>query len=196
MRKIIFESAISLDGFIEGPDGELDWLQRGDDSVDITALISSFDTIFYGRKTYDRLGAPKWKDEKMSSGEERFFQAVQAMRKYVFTRTVKHVEGNAMVIAKNLESEVKRIREEEGKNIWLCGGADILKTFARLDLVDEYFLSVHPILLTAGKPLFEDIRIPLNLKLVNKQKLTSGVLILRYIPENRLKTICYDNRGI
>src|SRR5687768_18387650 len=111
MRKIIFESAISLDGFIEGPDGELDWLQRGDDSVDIAALISSFDTIFYGRKTYDRLGVPKWKEEKMSTGEEQFFLAVQAMRKYVFTRTMKHVEGNAMVIAENLESEVKRIRE-------------------------------------------------------------------------------------
>jgi dihydrofolate reductase len=131
MRKVIFESSISLDGFIEGPGGELDWLQQGQDAVDISAFLSSFDTIFYGRKTYDKIGVPKRKDARMGSKEERFFLAVEGMRKYVFTRTMKHVEGNAMVIGDNLEVEVKRIREEEGKNIWLCGGADILRTFAR-----------------------------------------------------------------
>jgi len=196
MRKVIFESSISLDGFIEGPGGELDWLQQGQDAVDISAFLSSFDTIFYGRKTYDKIGVPKRKDARMGSKEERFLLAVEGMRKYVFTRTMKHVEGNAMVIGDNLEVEVKRIREEEGKNIWLCGGADILRTFARFDLVDEYFLSVHPIILAAGKPLFEGLRIPSNLKLVNRQKLKSGVLILQYIPESRLNTICYDSRGI
>lgn len=196
MRKVIFESSISLDGFIEGPNGELDWLRQWDEPGGVTSLLSSFDTIFYGRKTYDKMGVPKLGENKISQNEEQFLWAVQGMRKYVFSRTLKHVDGNAMVIHENLEPEVKRIREEEGKNIWLCGGADILKTFARLDLVDEYLLSVHPVRLAGGKPLFEGRKIPLDLKLLDKHKLRSGVVILRYLPESRTNTTCYDGGSI
>ena len=196
MRKVIFESSVSLDGFIEGPNGELDWLLCADEPADIKSFLSSFDTIFYGRKTYDKMGIPKPGNEVFSGIGEQFLSAVQGMRKYVFSRTRKHVEGNAMVINENLEPEVRRIREEDGKDIWLCGGADILKTFTRLDLVDEYFLSVHPVILADGKPLFEGIRIPLNLNLVQEHKLRSGVVILRYVPVSRIKTISYGSRSI
>lgn len=196
MRKIIFESSVSLDGFIEGPNGELDWLLCADEPADIKSFLSSFDTIFYGRKTYDRMAVPNPEDEASSAVRKQFLSAVQAMRKYVFSRTRKHVEGNAMVIHQNLESEVRRIREEYGKDIWLCGGADILKTFARLDLVDEYFLSVHPVILVGGKPLFEEMKVPLNLNLVEEYKLRSGVVILRYIPASRINTISYGSRSI
>ena len=91
-----------------------------------------------------------------------------------------------MVVGDNLESEVQRIRAEEGKNIWFCGGADILKTFIRLDLVDEYVLSVHPIILMAGKPLFPEKKVPENLTLTAKHEMPSGVMILRYKPKSRL----------
>lgn len=196
MRKVIFESSVSLDGFIEGPNGELDWLLCADEPADMNSFFSSFDTIFYGRKTYDKMAIPHSDNEASSAVTKQFLSAVQAMRKYVFSRTRKHVEGNAMVIHQNLESEVRRIREEYGKDIWLCGGADILKTFARLDLVDEYFLSVHPVILAGGKPLFEGMKVPLNLKLVEKRKLGSGIVILRYLPASRINTITYGSRSI
>jgi dihydrofolate reductase len=196
MRKVIFESSVSLDGFIEGPDGELDWLLCGNEPPDIKSFLSSFDTIFYGRKTYEKIGMPNAGDEIGSGIREQFLSALQAMRKYVFSRTRRHVQGNAMVVSENLELEVRRITEEDGKNIWLCGGADILKTFARLDLVDEYFLSVHPVVLAGGKPLFEGTKVPLNLNLVEEHKLRSGVVILRYIPASRINTISYGSRSI
>lgn len=186
MRKIVFESSVSLDGFIEGPNGELDWLVHDNKPTDLLRLLSMFDTIFYGRKTYEALTRTRVYEGSRPELERPVHDALYGMRKYVFSRTEKHVEGNAMVIGDNLESEVRRIRAEEGKNIWFCGGADILRTFAKLDLVDEYVLSVYPIALSAGKPLFPERRIPPDLQLIQKHRTPSGVVILQYKPLSKL----------
>ncbi len=187
MRKVIFESAISVDGFIEGPDGEMDWLAFGQERFNPTEFLSRFDTIFYGRKAYERFGVPRSTDEFVSEAQREFYFTINQMRKYVFSRKEKHLPGNGMVVSENLETEVKRIREEEGKNIWFCGGPDILKTFADLDLVDEYVFTVHPVALRSGKPLFDGIKRPMNLKLLDKRNLKSGVIGLRYQPESRIE---------
>ena len=196
MRKIVFESAMSIDGFIEGPDGDMDWLFPAAQTCDPVAFLSGFDTIFYGRKAYEKFGCPRLVSDELSDGEREFFYAIAAMRKYVFSRTAKHVAGNGMVISKDLEREVRRIRDEAGKNIWFFGGPEILRSFAELDLVDEYILTVHPVLLRSGKPLFPGGEKPLNLKLVRKEKLESGVVILHYRPESRVKMRTYDRRSI
>lgn len=186
MRKIVFESSVSLDGFIEGPNGELDWLVFDYKPANVSKFLSVYDTIFYGRKTYETLTAKSTMERVKMHIEWPVHDALYGMRKYVFSRTEKHVEGNAMVVGDNLEAEVQRIREEQGKHIWFCGGADILKTFMKLDLVDEYVLSIHPIVLMAGKPLFPERQIPVDLKLVAKCRMPSGVVILHYKPENRV----------
>jgi dihydrofolate reductase len=196
MRSVIFESSVSLDGFIEGPNGELDWLVYDDSEIfDVQAFLASFDTIFFGRKTYDRMGFPELVDRDLTEAEKEFYYLLHGMRKYVFSRTEKHVRGNGMVVSENIAEEVRRIRDEEGKNIWFFGGADILKTFAELDLIDEYVLTVHPVLLSSGKPLFAGNRKPLNLRLVAKRDLKSGVVILHYKPETRLNGSLYGSRS-
>jgi dihydrofolate reductase len=187
MRKVIFESAISIDGFIEGPDGCMDWLVDGDYDHDPIGFLDSFDTIFYGRKAYEKFGVTPFLSSDIPPVEREFYYSIRAMRKYVFSRTSKHVAGNGMVISEDLEAEVRRIREEDGKDIWFCGGADILRTFTELDLVDEYILTVHPVLLKSGKPLFAGSKKPHSLKLIHKRKLESGVVVLHYQPENRSK---------
>jgi dihydrofolate reductase len=187
MRKVIFESAVSIDGFIEGPNGEMDWLVFEGNCCDASAFLSGFDTIFYGRKAYEKFGVLPEITADLPQAEREFYYSLSIMRKYVFSRTEKHVAGNGMVVSENLEAEVARIREEEGKNIWFCGGADILRTFADLDLIDEYVLTIHPVVLSSGKPLFAGIKKPLNLKLINKHNLKSGVVKLRYRPESRFK---------
>lgn len=184
MRKVIFESSVSVDGFIEGPDGAVDWWKFDKEVFSSAGFISRFDTVFFGRRAYERFGVPR-QTGQLPAAQREFHEAVSHMRKYVFSRVYKHVAGNGMVVSENLEDEVKRISEEEGKSIWLCGGADILKTFAGLDLIDEYMLTVHPVLLRAGKPLFEGAK-PLNLQLVSKHVLRSGVVKLRYRPRRRL----------
>jgi dihydrofolate reductase len=187
MRKVIFESAVSIDGFIEGPNGELDWMVCEEGDGDARPFLSAFDTIFYGRKAYEKFGIAPSCTPELAEAEREFYYAIATMRKYVFSRRKKHVAGNGMVVSENLEAEVIRIRDEEGKNIWLCGGADIFKTFVDLDLIDEYILTVHPVVLNRGKSLFGGIKKPLNLKLVRKYNLRSGVVILHYRPESRRK---------
>lgn len=195
MRKVILESAISMDGFIEGPNGELDWLICDEEICNAAEFLARFDTVFYGRKAYEKLGIRPLEDGSLSEGAMQFLEDVNGMRKYVFSRVKKHVAGNGMVIFENLEQEVRRISEEEGKNIWFFGGADILKTFAELDLIDEYVLSVHPVLLRSGKALFSDTRNQLNLRLMEKRKLRSGVIKLYYRPESRIKQFAHDGRS-
>jgi dihydrofolate reductase len=187
MRKIILELSVSRDGFIEGPNGELDWLMFDEGLSNQGSLMSDFDTMFYGRKAYEKLGVLPFIDDGFSETEREFHYALYGMRKYVFSRSRKHVAGNGMVVSDNLEAEVRRIREEDGKKIWFCGGADIMNTFASLDLIDEYLITVHPVTLHAGKPLFERRIWPLNLSLVDKHNLKSGLVILHYLPESRLK---------
>lgn len=189
MRRVIFESSVSIDGFIEGPNGELDWFVGDNDCrSDVEAFFSAFDTIFYGRKAYERMTLPATLDPVLSEADRKFYYQLHGIRKYVFSRTQKHVSGNGMVVSENLEAEVMRIRNENGKDIWFCGGADILRTFAELDLVDEYVITVHPVLLARGTPLFAGNKKPGNLKLISKRDLKSGIVILHYKPENRIKT--------
>ncbi len=187
MRSVIFESSVSLDGFIEGPNGELDWLV--DEAGGPSQFLSAFDTIFYGRRAYERLGLPTVVSGAMPQDEKEWYYALHGMRKYVFSRTEKHVEGNGMIISENIEEEVRRIRQEDGKNIWFCGGPDILRTFIDLDLVDEYILSVHPVLLNEGKRLFTGKEKALSLQLTQRKRLESGVVVLHYKPESRVKNI-------
>ena len=163
----------------------MDWLVLERERFDPAAFLSRFDTVFCGRKAYERLAA-RATDEFLPDAQREFHFTISQMRKYVFSRKEKHLPGNGMVVSENLESEVKRIRDELGKDIWFCGGADILSTFAELDLVDEYVLVVHPVMLRSGKSLFAGTRRPLNLKLLEQRNLASGVVSFRYLPESRI----------
>lgn len=190
MRSVIFESSVSMDGFIEGPNGELDWLVvDGEETPGVSQFLSAFDTIFFGRKAYEKVGLPNRINGGVLPDEREWYYAIHGMRKYVFSRTEKHVSGNGMVISENVEEEVKRIRQEHGKNIWFCGGPDILRTFVDLDLVDEYILSVHPVFLKTGKRLFTGNEKALGLRLIDRKELRSGVVVLHYKPESRLKNV-------
>lgn len=197
MRKIIFEIAVSIDGFIEGPNGEMDWL-RCDEEVNYTSeMIERFDTIFYGRVTYERFGIERPVDEYLPERERDFNRTVNAMRKYVFSRKLKHMPGNGMMVNGNMLSEIRRLKDEEdGKDIWFCGGADLLTSFLDHDLIDEYVLAVQPVVLGSGKPLFKSLKKRLNLQLIRTENLPSGVVLLNYKPESRTNKNITHGRSI
>lgn len=186
-----------MDGFIEGPAGELDWIIPPQQYEERNAenFLSCFDTILFGRKTYERMCVIKPAGNGLSAAEKEFLYMMHGIRKYVFSRTAKHVAGNAMVISGNIREEVLRIREEKGKDIWFFGGTDLLKTFMALDLIDDYLISVQPVLLKSGKPLFPGNKRPLNLKLVTRRNLKSGVIIFHYQTESRLNIHNYEGRS-
>ena len=186
MRKVILALSVSRDGFIEGPNGELDWLDFNAQTFDARDFLSTFDTLFYGRKAYEKIGVPPSVYHGFPEGERWFHYAFCGIRKYVFSRTRKHVAGNGMVVSGNLEAEVGRIRDEDGKNIWFAGGVGIMRSFAERDLIDQYIITVRPVMLHSGKALFEGGTWPANLTLIQKNILKSGAVILKYLPESRL----------
>jgi len=177
-RKIILDLAITLDGFIEGPNGEVDWCIM-DPDMGFRDFLNDIDTILYGRKSYDLWGQ-YFPGNEISDTEKEIWALVHGKKKYVFSRTLTKVDGPAKLISSNIAAEINKLKSEPGKDIWLYGGASLITTFINLGLVDEYRLSVHPVILGAGKPLFTDIKQKVGLNLTDVRRFSSGVVQLCY----------------
>ena len=169
MRKIILGLAVSLDGYIEGPNGEYDWCFT-DQDYGMSEFFKRIDSLFIGRKTYElvlRMG-----DESMPGFPK--------LTEYIFSTTLKEVKPGAILINGDIEAEVKRIKNEPGKDIWLFGGAELTSCILNLGLIDEMWLAVHPIILGAGKPLFRNIKSRIPLKLIDSKTYSTGLTSLTY----------------
>ncbi|KEQ26287.1 dihydrofolate reductase family protein [Paenibacillus tyrfis] len=177
-RRIILDLAVTLDGFIEGKNGEVDWCIM-DSELGFNNFLNQIDAIFYGRKSYDLWGQFTPEIEPTDS-EKEFWELIHSKEKYVFSRTQKGTDTKAVFINDRILEEVNKIKNKPGKDIWLYGGASLITTFINLGLVDEFRLSVHPVVLGEGKPLFVDIKQRLNLKMVNTRTFSSGVVQLIY----------------
>ncbi len=171
MRKIVLGLAVSLDGFIEGPQGEYDWCFT-DQDYGLSDFFKSIDTIFMGRKSYEL--AQQTADSNPWKG----------MKTYVFSNTLKPIDDKDVeLISGNISKRVNELRAQPGKNIWLFGGAELLTSFVNNNWVDEYWLSVHPIVLGAGKPLFQNITARKKLVLIESKIYETGLVSLRYRPD-------------
>ena len=180
MRKIILNLATTLDGFIEGPNGELDWCILEED-MQFNKFLESIDTIFYGRVSYDQWGNYQ-PEASASEMEKQIALAIQSKRKFVFSGQSR-VDDKATFISTDVVAQVEKIRNQPGKDIWLYGGAKLITTFIENRLVNEYMISVHPTVLGAGKPLF-DISVRLDLVLAETKVFKSGVVQLIYTCKN------------
>lgn len=177
MKKVILDLAVTLDGFIEGPNGEIDWCVM-DDDMHFETFIESVDTIFYGRISYDAWGNFQV-NANASIAEQAIWQGVHTKKKIVFSSKTRHDE-KATFISSNIADRVNEIKKQGGKDIWLYGGANLITTFLSLGLIDVFRLSVHPIVLGNGKPLFKDLRERIGLKLITTKVFKSGVVQLVY----------------
>lgn len=182
MKKIVLNLAVSLDGFIEGPNGEIDWCIM-DDDMNFEAFIESIDTMFYGRVSYDAWGNFE-PDENTDPAEKKMWEAIHSKSKFVFS-SQQRTDGKAVFISSGIAEKVAEIKKQEGKDIWLYGGAKLIRTFIDLGLIDSYKLSVHPVVLGSGKPLFEDLKERIGLKLTGTRFFKSGVVELSYEPERK-----------
>lgn len=187
MRKIILDLAVTLDGLIEGANGEVDWCIMDDGSVlsnYFDDFLASIDTIFYGRISYDLWGQYQ-PEENAESTIKNLYKSIHSKTKYVFSTTQKTDGDKVTFINSDIENRVREIKNQPGKNIWLYGGANLITTFIDLDLIDEYRLAVHPVILGKGKPLFANIRNKINLKLQQTKTSPSGVIQLYYEPATK-----------
>ncbi|MEI4771651.1 dihydrofolate reductase family protein [Psychrobacillus sp. FJAT-51614] len=177
-RRIILDLAVTLDGFIEGKNGEVDWCIM-DSEMEFINFLNQIDTILYGRKSYDLWG--QYTPEKeVSDTEKEIWKSIHSKGKYVFSKTQKKSDNKAIFINDNIIEEMNKLKNGTGKDIWLYGGASLITTFINLGLIDEFRLSVHPVILGEGNPLFIDIKQRLNLILVNTKTFSSGVVQLCY----------------
>lgn len=177
MRKVILDLAVTLDGFIEGPNGEIDWCIV-DGEMNFDEFLSDIDTIFYGRISCDLWGKYQ-PEEGASEAEKNLWKGVHSKEKYVFSRNAQQ-DDKVTFINSDIAEMVKEIKSREGENIWLYGGGSLITTFINLGLVDIFRLAVHPVILGAGKPLFSDIDQRVNLILDNIRASKSGVTLLHY----------------
>ena len=168
MRKLILNLAVSLDGYIEGPNGEYDWCFDDGNDYGMITFLESIDAMFVGRKSYELL---------RSMGDK---SGLPPIKQYVFSTTLNEVEGDGEIIADKIVSKVKEIKSSPGKDIWLFGGAGLTSSLLNLNLVDEFSLAIHPILLGSGTKLVTDIHARVPLKLLDVEKFDSGLVIMRY----------------
>src|SRR5688572_25990570 len=122
MKKVILDLAVTLDGFIEGPNGETDWCIM-DDDMDFDGFLSGIDTIFYGRVSYDTWGNFQ-PDTHASATEQNLWKEVHLKHKFVFSSEPRQ-DDKATFINADIPNRVAEIKKQEGKNIWLYGGASL-----------------------------------------------------------------------
>jgi dihydrofolate reductase len=190
MRKIITTTWVTLDGFIAGPNGEMDWVivdeEMGKYEDD---LLSAADTLLLGRVTYQSF-AGSWPyvpdNPNVSEGEKEYARKLNAMRKIVFSKTLPTVEWNNSSLMKEVLPEaITKLKQEPGRDMLIYGSASIVRTLTNHGLIDEYQLLVHPVILGSGKPLFQDLKDRVKLKLVNTKTHPSGVVVLFYQPREK-----------
>lgn len=180
MRKIILSLATSFDGFIEGPNREIDWITFDEDAgKTLNKFLTEIDTVLYGRVSYETWGT-YIPPEDSDDFEKDFYKHLHKMKKYVFSSSQNKFEGNPVVINSNIEEEMKKLKQQPGKNIWLYGGSNLVSTFMNLDLVDEFRVAVIPIILGAGNPMFKDVKHRIKLKLLDVIPGKSGAVEFHY----------------
>lgn len=170
MRKVILQLAVSLDGYIEGPNGEFDWCFT-DQDYGMTAFFQRIDSVFMGRKSYELAQA---------MGPAGEMPGMPQLKEYVFSNTLSEVKPGVTLVNGDIEAKVKQIKAQPGKDIWLFGGASLTAALLNGGLVDEMSLAVHPLILGGGKPLFSQIRERVPLTLTDTQTYSSGLVMLTY----------------
>jgi dihydrofolate reductase len=177
MKKVVLDLAVTLDGFIEGPNGEIDWCIM-DEEMNFDGFLEGIDTIFYGRVSYDMWGNYE-PEETTSEAELSLWKTVHSKNKFVFSSQPRQ-DSRATFIHAGIAEQVRKIKTQGGKDIWLYGGSSLVKTFIELGLIDQYRISIHPVVLGSGKPLFDNLQERLNFRLTDTKVFKSGVVQVVY----------------
>ena len=182
MGKLIYSMGVSLDGFIAGPEGEIDWSAPDDELHRFhNEQAMGLGAHLCGRRLYEVMTYWETVDETASAPDHEleFARIWQQLPKVVFSTTLDRVEGNARLVKEGVAEEVTALKEEAGKDL-AVGGAGLAATLIELGLVDEYLLFVSPVVLGAGTPFFPALDERIDLELLETRTFGSKTVYLRY----------------
>lgn len=185
-RKLKLQMQMTIDGFVAGSNGELDWMNfdwTEDIKNYVTQLTDSVDTILLGRKMTDDF-IKHWTNQvnnNTNSGEYDFAKKMVDYKKFVFTKTLgKSVWENTELVKGNLADEIKKIKEMDGKDIIVYGGAEFVSNLIAENLIDEMYISINPVAIGNGLRIFDKLSDRQNLKLIESKSFDCGEVILFY----------------
>jgi dihydrofolate reductase len=187
MRKLKLQVQISVDGFIAGPNGEMDWMtwDSTEDFIEyVINLTDSSDTILLGRKMTEGF-IPYWTDitTRPEDPQYSFARKMVDTPKVVFSKTLDKSEWNNTELTKgDLVTEVNKIKNRDGKDIIVYGGAGFVSSLIKAKLIDEYHLFVNPCIIGKGMAIFNTIEGNQKLTLIKTTPLKNGIVILYYKP--------------
>jgi dihydrofolate reductase len=193
-RRVVASTFVTLDGYMVGPDEDISWVIEGFDpemQADIAEDMSGSDVFLLGRVTYEIFVAywptavPYEAGDELdpAAGKEdpRIIRALNDSEKLVFSRTLAGSDwSNTRIVGEGLEDEVRELKRQPGRAVNIQGSASIVQALARADLIDEYHLYVHPVLLGDGKPLFAGGPDRQDLELTGVKSYANGVVALNY----------------
>ena len=182
MRKLIYSMGVSLDGFIAGPDGEIDWAEPDEELHRFhNQRTRELGAHLCGRRLYETMVYWETADEKPSAPEHEleFARIWKDLPKIVFSKTLDKVEGNSRLMKNGVAEEVAKLKEQPGKDL-AVGGAGLASTLIELGLVDEYLRFVYPVVLGGGTPYFPALEERIDLELVETRTFGSRVVYLRH----------------
>jgi dihydrofolate reductase len=193
MRKIIAALQVSMDGFIEGPNGELDWAMAEDDDTwkDVFEMLEAVDTCILGRGMYpdyeqywlavlaNPSGILPLSGRTATKNEIAYARWADKTLHIVLSRTLEKVAWKTARIVRDAD-EIRKMKQQPGKDMHVVGGATLVSSLLNLGLIDELQLMVNSLILGGGKPLFKDVKERHSLQLVQAKPLKSGKVVLTY----------------
>ena len=187
MRKLVLFLHASLDGFVEGPNGEMDigWVSYDADlEKHAKEILSTADTVIWGRGTYQMMHS-YWptmlSNPSASQHEQNHAEWIEKTAKIVFSTTLENVEwNNSRLVKEDIVEEINNLKHQPGEDMVILGSPRFAHHLMQLDLIDEYKITVSPVLIGKGLPLFQNLKEKINLKLLENKTFDSGALGLVY----------------
>lgn len=203
MRKLIVSMNVTLDGFMSGPNCELDWHFQSWTTEMAEALceqLDKADTILLGRITYTAM-AKYWPSKAMDLTYPRediaFAEMMNQYTKIVFSKTLVTTGWcNSRLVKDKLADEIVKLKRQHGKDMIIYGSGKLVSALMKLDLIDEYHVWVHPVVIGKGKPLFKNLQNRMHLELSKAKTFHSGVVLLSYTykPEHIDTKMCTTSK--
>lgn len=187
MRKVLFFMMTSLDGYYEGAKPwELDWHHvDGEFNEFAVAQMAEADTFLFGRKTYEGMAA-YWPTEQSVKDSPRVAKIMNETPKVVFSQTLEKADWQNTRLVKTVAAEeVKKLKDQSGKDLLIIGSSDLTVSLMKYNLVDEFRVMVNPVVLGKGKPLFAGLPDRYSLKLLKTRTFKSGNALLYYRPDGK-----------